>query len=111
MLGSPHWIKLGRIPLVNRDHVTRRSSASVALFSPGNPEPLFVFVLFFPAIQHVCLLLGHNRGMGAFQLPDSVEGAAIGCLLYSVLCLAANVILVWLIWVHRERASCESLRS
>lgn len=45
--------------------------------------------------------------MGAFQLPDSVTGAAIGCLSYSGLCLLANVILVWLIWVHRERTSCK----
>ncbi|KAJ4420326.1 hypothetical protein N0V82_004425 [Gnomoniopsis sp. IMI 355080] len=43
--------------------------------------------------------------MGAFQLPDSVVGAAIACLLYSALCLIANIILVWLVWVHRERTS------
>ncbi|KAJ4391519.1 hypothetical protein N0V93_005137 [Gnomoniopsis smithogilvyi] len=43
--------------------------------------------------------------MGAFQLPDSVDGAAVACLLYSALCLIANLILVWLVWVHRERTS------
>ncbi|CAN8097649.1 unnamed protein product [Discula destructiva] len=43
--------------------------------------------------------------MGAFQLPDSVDGAAFGCLIYSALCLAGNVVLLWLIWVHREGTS------
>lgn len=41
--------------------------------------------------------------MGAFQLPDSVLGDAIGCLIYSFVCLIANTILVWLIWTHNER--------
>lgn len=41
--------------------------------------------------------------MGAFQLPDSVLGDAIGCLIYSFLCLIANSLLVWLIWTHNER--------
>lgn len=41
--------------------------------------------------------------MGAFQLPDSVLGDAIGCLVYSFLCLIANSLLVWLIWTHNER--------
>ncbi|POS79638.1 hypothetical protein DHEL01_v201975 [Diaporthe helianthi] len=41
--------------------------------------------------------------MGAFQLPDSVLGDAIGCLAYSFVCLIANGILVWLVWTHNER--------
>ena len=41
--------------------------------------------------------------MGAFQLPDSVLGDAIGCLVYSFVCLIANSLLVWLIWTHNER--------
>lgn len=44
--------------------------------------------------------------MGAFQLPDSVLGDAIGCLIYSFLCLIANSLLVWLIWTHNERKTC-----
>ncbi|KAI3399739.1 hypothetical protein diail_5806 [Diaporthe ilicicola] len=43
--------------------------------------------------------------MGAFQLPDSVLGDAIGCLIYSFLCLIANSLLVWLIWTHNERTT------
>ncbi|KAL1858112.1 hypothetical protein Daus18300_010113 [Diaporthe australafricana] len=43
--------------------------------------------------------------MGAFQLPDSVLGDAIGCLVYSFLCLIANGLLVWLIWTHNERTT------
>lgn len=46
--------------------------------------------------------------MGAFQLPDSVLGDAIGCLIYSFLCLIANSLLVWLIWTHNERKTCTS---
>lgn len=65
-------------------------------------------MLILSTSQHVwSVLVGFDRGMGAFQLPDSVEGAAIACLLYSALCLIANVVLVWLVWVHRERTSCE----
>ncbi|KAI7775386.1 hypothetical protein LA080_006849 [Diaporthe eres] len=37
------------------------------------------------------------------MLPDSVLGDAIGCLIYSFLCLIANSLLVWLIWTHNER--------
>lgn len=45
--------------------------------------------------------------MGAFQLPDSVVGDAIACLIYSFVCLLANCVLIWLIWTHHERSSCE----
>lgn len=48
--------------------------------------------------------------MGAFQLPDSVLGDAFACLVYSFLCLFANCLLVWLIWTHHERTSCELLQ-
>lgn len=45
--------------------------------------------------------------MSAFQLPDSVTGSAVACLVYSVLCLFLNCVLVWLIFTHHERTSCE----
>ncbi|KAG6364239.1 hypothetical protein INS49_005838 [Diaporthe citri] len=35
--------------------------------------------------------------------PKPVLGDAIGCLIYSFLCLIANSLLVWLIWTHNER--------
>lgn len=44
--------------------------------------------------------------MGVFQLPDSVDGDAAGCLAYSFFCLLVNIILIWLIWTHHERTSC-----
>lgn len=45
--------------------------------------------------------------MGVFQLPESVDGDAAGCLVYSFACLLANGTLTWLIWTHHERTSCE----
>lgn len=46
--------------------------------------------------------------MGVFQLPDDVDGDAAACLVYSFFCLLANAVLIWLIWTHHERTSCES---
>ncbi|KAG8166234.1 hypothetical protein KVR01_004786 [Diaporthe batatas] len=37
--------------------------------------------------------------MGAFQLPDSVLGDAIGCLVYSFVCLIANNILTYIAFI------------
>jgi hypothetical protein len=45
------------------------------------------------------------------QLPPGVLGVAVVVLLYSILCLACGVFLLWLVWVHDERKSCKPLVS
>lgn len=42
--------------------------------------------------------------MGASLLPE-VLPVAIGVLLYSIVCLLFSLLLIWLVWVHRERGS------
>ncbi|CAN8096792.1 unnamed protein product [Discula destructiva] len=39
------------------------------------------------------------------QLPAGAEGAAAGVLVWSHLCLSANVLLLWLLWTGNERRS------
>ncbi|KAI1079533.1 hypothetical protein F5B20DRAFT_167787 [Whalleya microplaca] len=41
----------------------------------------------------------------AFQLPSEVHGFAAGVLVYSFICEVASLMLVWLVWTHRERTS------
>ncbi|KAF6828006.1 glycoside hydrolase [Colletotrichum musicola] len=40
-----------------------------------------------------------------FQLPSAVDLEAVGVLFYSFICLIANVLLVWLTWIHNDRTS------
>lgn len=47
----------------------------------------------------------------AAQLPPEVVGVAAGVLIYSLICLASGIFLLWLVWVHDERKSCEPLVS
>ncbi|KAK7948679.1 glycoside hydrolase [Apiospora aurea] len=42
--------------------------------------------------------------MGALLLPEVIPVAA-GVLVYSVICLLFSLLLIWLVWVHRERGS------
>ncbi|KAK6845554.1 hypothetical protein PG995_015664 [Apiospora arundinis] len=42
--------------------------------------------------------------MGASLLPEVIPVAA-GVLTYSVVCLLFSILLIWLVWVHRERSS------
>lgn len=96
----------------HRIHVASARPRSCNTHRPASLDSMILYYfsicVAFSTSQHVWLVLVEfDRGMGAFQLPDSVDGAAIACLLYSALCLIANVILVWLVWVHRERTSCE----
>ncbi|KAG7287009.1 hypothetical protein NEMBOFW57_006509 [Staphylotrichum longicolle] len=39
------------------------------------------------------------------QLPPEVVGVAAGVLVYSLICLASGIFLLWLVWVHDERKS------
>lgn len=41
------------------------------------------------------------------QLPPEVMGVAVGVLVYSFLCLASGVLLLWLVCVYDERKSCK----
>lgn len=41
------------------------------------------------------------------QLPAGSEAAAVGVLVWSFFCLSFNVVLLWLLWVCRERRSCQ----
>lgn len=41
------------------------------------------------------------------QLPAGAEGAAAGVLIWSCTCLAANILLQWLLWTGNERRSCQ----
>ncbi|KAL2136759.1 hypothetical protein VTI74DRAFT_1800 [Chaetomium olivicolor] len=41
----------------------------------------------------------------AAQLPPDVVGAAAGVLVYSFICLASGMFLMWLVWIHDERKS------
>lgn len=43
----------------------------------------------------------------AVQLPPEAAGTAAGILFYSIVCLAIVLFLVWLVWAHHERQSCE----
>ncbi|KAI2779255.1 hypothetical protein F4815DRAFT_199536 [Daldinia loculata] len=45
------------------------------------------------------------------QLLYEVVGTAIGVLLYSLLCLVASSIMIWLVWAHHERDSYVALLS
>lgn len=40
------------------------------------------------------------------QLPSGAVGTAVGVLIYSIICLAASSMMIWLTWHHRERVSC-----
>ncbi|KAK8086572.1 hypothetical protein PG994_001546 [Apiospora phragmitis] len=42
--------------------------------------------------------------MGALLLPEVIPVAA-GVLAYSIVCLLFSLLLIWLVWVHRERGS------
>jgi len=43
------------------------------------------------------------------QLPPEAVGAAVGVLIYSLICLASGLFLLWLVWVHDERKSCKHI--
>lgn len=42
------------------------------------------------------------------QLLDEVLGIAIAVLIWSLFCLAASCVMIWLVWTHHERDSCTS---
>lgn len=97
--------------------VGRRSAAScfpAAAYKPGC----------VPLVNGACLVvldIQPNRVVGlgtsadspdaglddmSFQLPAEAQGVAAGVLFYSFVCEIANILLVWLVWTHRERTSC-----
>jgi hypothetical protein len=43
----------------------------------------------------------------AAQVPSEVLGVAVGVLIYSFICLASGIFLLWMVWVHDERKSCK----
>jgi hypothetical protein len=44
-------------------------------------------------------------------LPSGTLGDAVGVLIYTFICLLGDLALIWLLWVHRERAGCRLLIS
>jgi len=44
----------------------------------------------------------------ALQVPDEALGAAVGVLIYSIVCLCCSLCLLHLSWVHGDRFGCES---
>ncbi|KAI0025225.1 hypothetical protein F4780DRAFT_419965 [Xylariomycetidae sp. FL0641] len=45
------------------------------------------------------------------QLPPEALGVAVWVLAYSVLCLACSSLMIWMVWLHRERDSYVALLS
>jgi hypothetical protein len=43
----------------------------------------------------------------AAQVPPEVLGVAVGVLIYSLICLASGIFMLWMVWVHNERKSCK----
>lgn len=41
------------------------------------------------------------------KLPPAVVGVAVGVLVYSFICLASGLFLLWMVWAHDERKSCK----
>lgn len=47
----------------------------------------------------------------AVQLPEGAH-AIVGCIVaWSIICLCASALLVWIVWAHNERGSCKFLGS
>ncbi|KAK2002721.1 hypothetical protein LX36DRAFT_211389 [Colletotrichum falcatum] len=40
-----------------------------------------------------------------FQLPSAVDAEVIASIVYSIICLLSSFLLVWLLWIHNDRAS------
>lgn len=41
------------------------------------------------------------------ELPTGTLGDAVGVLSYTFICFLANLTLIWLLWVHRDRIGCK----
>ncbi|KAI1497366.1 hypothetical protein F5X99DRAFT_26135 [Biscogniauxia marginata] len=39
------------------------------------------------------------------QVPEEALGTAVGVLVYSLVCTTCSCLLIWLVWIHRERTS------
>lgn len=36
------------------------------------------------------------------QLPDEAQGAAIGIMIYTIVCMLCNILMLWLLWTAGE---------
>ncbi|KAJ0114149.1 glycoside hydrolase [Diaporthe amygdali] len=85
-------------------HVLHHQAAALPDHHPFRLSKSDLISLFFSVLPYLLptALFLNSRDLGSSGAL-CVLGDAIGCLIYSFLCLIANSLLVWLIWTHNER--------